>query len=57
MGSHPKDWHRLEDHLKAVADMARSFADGFNAGDWGPILLDSRTDRVFSNEDMVPFLG
>jgi hypothetical protein len=56
-GKPPEDWHRLEDHLKAVADMARSFADGFNAGDWGPILLDSRTDRVFSNEDMVPFLG
>jgi len=34
-GKPPKDWHRLEDHLKAVAEMARSFANDFGAGDWG----------------------
>ena len=28
-------WHRLEDHLKEVAEMARGFADDFHAGDWG----------------------
>lgn len=30
-----EEWHRLKDHLKAVAEMARTFADDFNAGDWG----------------------
>ena len=33
-GKPPKDWHRLEDHLKAVAEMARRFANDFHAGDW-----------------------
>jgi len=33
-GKSPKDWHRLEDHLKNVAEMARTFANEFNAGDW-----------------------
>jgi CRISPR-associated endonuclease/helicase Cas3 len=28
-------WHSLEDHLKSVAEMARTFADDFHAGDWG----------------------
>ena len=32
-GKPPKDWHRLEDHLKAVAEMARPFENDFNAGD------------------------
>ena len=26
-GKPPEEWHRLEDHLKAVAEMARSFAE------------------------------
>jgi hypothetical protein len=56
-GKPPEDWHRLEDHLNRVAELTLNFASAFDAGDWGPILLDSRTDRVFSNEDMVPFLG
>jgi len=30
-----EDWHRVEDHLKKVSEMARGFASGFNAGDWG----------------------
>ena len=34
-GKLPKDWHRLEDHLNEVVKMARNFANGFNAGDWG----------------------
>jgi len=34
-GKPPEDWHRLEDHLKKVAEMARDFADDFNAGEWG----------------------
>jgi hypothetical protein len=34
-GKPTEDWHRLEDHLKNVAEMAREFAKDFNAGDWG----------------------
>ena len=34
-GFHPEHWHRLEDHLKNVAEMAQKFAAEFNAGDWG----------------------
>ena len=34
-GKPPEDWHCLEDHLKKVAEMARRFAEDFNAGDWG----------------------
>lgn len=30
-----EQWHKLEDHLKEVAEMARVFADDFHAGDWG----------------------
>ncbi len=29
-----ENWHRLEDHLKAVAELARRFADDFGAGEW-----------------------
>jgi hypothetical protein len=32
-GKPPEDWDPLEDHLKNVAEMARGFADDFNAGD------------------------
>ncbi len=31
----PEEWHRLEDHLKAVAEMARAFAGDFQTGEWG----------------------
>ncbi|MCG6534995.1 MAG: CRISPR-associated endonuclease Cas3'', partial [Syntrophales bacterium LBB04] len=31
----PDRWQTLEDHLKRVAELARSFADEFGAGDWG----------------------
>ncbi len=34
-GKPPEEWQRLEDHLKNVAEMARRFADDFNAGAWG----------------------
>jgi CRISPR-associated endonuclease/helicase Cas3 len=34
-GKPREEWHRLEDHLIRVADMARGFADDFGAGDWG----------------------
>ena len=33
-GKPPEEWHRLEDHLKNVAEMARKFAEDFNAGNW-----------------------
>jgi len=28
-GKPPKDWHKLEDHLKNVAEMARDCAEEF----------------------------
>ena len=31
----PEDWHRLEDHLKKVAETAQTFTNDFQAGDWG----------------------
>jgi len=33
-GKPPEEWHRLEDHLKSVVEIARSFANDFHAGDW-----------------------
>jgi hypothetical protein len=32
-GKPPEEWHKLEDHLKKVAEMARSFANEFKVGD------------------------
>jgi len=32
-GKPPEERHRLEDHLQAVAEMARPFENDFNAGD------------------------
>ena len=34
-GKPPSDWQPLEEHLKNVAKMSRSFAESFGAGDWG----------------------
>ncbi len=34
-GESPGKWQPLEEYLKNVAEMARSFVDAFNAGDWG----------------------
>lgn len=31
----PVEWQPLEDHLKRVAELARSFADEFGVGEWG----------------------
>ncbi|RJQ14285.1 MAG: CRISPR-associated helicase Cas3' [Nitrospiraceae bacterium] len=31
----PDEWHRLEEHLKGTAELARSFADEFGSGGWG----------------------
>lgn len=37
-GKPSEEWHRLEYHLKKVAEMARTFANDFSAGDWGAYL-------------------
>lgn len=34
-GEPPERWQPLEDHLRGVAELARSFADDFGAGEWG----------------------
>lgn len=34
-GKPPSEWQPLEEHLKNVAEMARSFVESFDAGDWG----------------------
>jgi CRISPR-associated endonuclease/helicase Cas3 len=31
-GKPTEDWHRLDDHLRNVAEMAREFAEAFRAG-------------------------
>ena len=31
-GKPPSEWQRLDEHLKNVAEMARSFAKKFNSG-------------------------
>ena len=39
--SHPErphhEWHRLEDHLQAVSELAAAFADAFDSADWGRV--------------------
>jgi CRISPR-associated endonuclease/helicase Cas3 len=34
-GCPPDRWHPLDEHLKKVAELARSFAEAFGAGEWG----------------------
>jgi len=34
-GKPSEDWQSLEEHLKNVAEKARTFADAFGAGNWG----------------------
>jgi hypothetical protein len=34
-GRLPKDWQFLDDHLKNVAELVRSFADECGVGEWG----------------------
>jgi hypothetical protein len=31
-GKPPEEWHRLEDHLKKVAELTLNFASAFDAG-------------------------
>jgi CRISPR-associated endonuclease/helicase Cas3 len=33
-----EEWEPLDDHLKAVSELAGKFADGFGAADWGRVL-------------------
>jgi len=33
-GKLPSEWQTLEEHLKDVAEMAKSFAESFGSGDW-----------------------
>ena len=33
-GQPVQKWHLLEEHLRSVADLAKSFADEFGSGDW-----------------------
>jgi len=33
-GEPPSEWQPLEEHLKNVAEKARSFDDAFGAGEW-----------------------
>lgn len=33
-GKPPSEWQLLEDHLKNVAELARSFGEPFGAGEW-----------------------
>jgi CRISPR-associated endonuclease/helicase Cas3 len=33
-GKPPSEWQPLDEHLKNVAEMARSFAEAFGGGDW-----------------------
>jgi CRISPR-associated endonuclease/helicase Cas3 len=38
-GHPPEEWQELEEHLKNVAIMARSFAEVFGAGEWGYLTV------------------
>jgi len=33
-GRPPEEWQPLEEHLINVAELAKSFAESFGAGDW-----------------------
>ena len=33
-GKPVQEWHRLEEHLKQTAELAKSFADEFGCGEW-----------------------
>lgn len=45
-GKPPSEWQPLDEHLKNVAEKARSFAKVFGAGDWG--CLTGLKKRPFS---------
>ncbi|MDI6776197.1 MAG: hypothetical protein QMD03_02995 [Syntrophales bacterium] len=38
-GRPPDRWQPLDDHLKQVAELSRSFVDEFRAGNWGTSLM------------------
>jgi hypothetical protein len=39
-------WHLLEEHLKNTAELAKSFADVFGAGEWAyPELTQERSNN------------
>jgi hypothetical protein len=54
-GKPREEWHRLEDHLTRVAEIARRFGNEFNAGDWA-YLAGLWRESVFTIEDTIPFL-
>jgi HD superfamily phosphohydrolase YqeK len=54
-GSPPEGWHRLEDHLKNVAEMARRFANDFHAGDWGYLAGLWHDFGKYSDDPQIPF--
>ena len=33
-GRPSKDWQRLDEHLKKVANLAKQFTESFRGGDW-----------------------
>jgi hypothetical protein len=45
-GKPPSDWQLLDEHLNNVAEMARSFARAFGAGDWA--YMAGLKKRLFS---------
>ncbi|MGZ3591355.1 MAG: hypothetical protein ACXU99_11930 [Thermodesulfobacteriota bacterium] len=45
-GKPKEEWHRFEDHLKAVAEMARRFANDFDAGAWGYLAGLTHRNRI-----------
>jgi CRISPR-associated endonuclease/helicase Cas3 len=38
LGLPESDWHPLEKHLKDSADLAKHFASGFGAAEWGRLV-------------------
>ena len=54
-GIPPKYWHRLEDHLKEVAEKARVFASDFNAGDWAYLARLWHDLGKYSDNPQIPF--
>jgi len=35
----PENWHRLDEHLKSVAEMARDFAAMFDGRKWACLVI------------------
>ncbi len=45
-GKPVQEWHRLEEHLKQTAELAKSFADEFGCGEWANLA--GRDHIIFS---------